>query len=459
MGHLTQAVGAYIAGMNYELIPPGAIVAAKNALSDYAAVTILGRDAPVTRLIASFESIGERGEASVLFSAKRADARSAALINGVAGHAHDYDDVGIAFHPAHPSVAMAPAILAQAESMGASGREILTAFVTAYEVWSELASRDAEPHHIKGWHPTGTFGAIAAAAGVARLLRLDAEAAIRAVSIAASQAAGLDANFGTMTKPFHAGRAAAAGLMAARYAKAGMSASADIFDHASGFLAAVSPRGKVDFERPAHFGKSWHSVDHGISIKLYPMCYGAHRILDGLTRYLAQHEVPAGEVTEVRFLTGPSRTVSLVHTDPRNALDAKFSAEFAVACSLIAKRVTLAELNDTYVARPDVRALMDKVKRDLDPARDKGSFSQQPDDQLLISMRDGTRHTLTLAAPRDRAISLDQGTLLTKFLDCTSAAMSERDARRLYQTMQSLEALPSAGELMGSPARPVAGMA
>ncbi len=456
MGHLTHAVGAYIAGMNYDIIPPGAIGAAKNALSDYAAVTILGRDAPVTQLVASFETVGDQGEASVLFSAKRADARTAALINGVAGHAHDYDDVGIAFHPAHPSVAMAPAILAQAESMGASGRDILTAFVTAYEVWSELASRDADPHHIKGWHPTGTFGAIAAAAGVAKLLRLDAQASIRAVSIAASQAAGLVANFGTMTKPFHAGRAAAAGLMAARYARAGMSASPDIFDHGNGFLAAVSPRGKVDFDRLAHFGKNWHIVDHGISIKLYPMCYGAHRILDGLTRYLGQHDIQADKVSEVRFHTGPSRVVSLVHTDPQNALDAKFSAEFAVACSIIAKRVTLAELNDGFVARPDVRALMGKVKRELDPARDKGSFNQQPDDQLVIKMRDGTQHTLTLAAPRDQAILLDQDTLWTKFHDCTAAAMNELDARRLYETMQSLEAMTSMRELMGDPARAVA---
>lgn len=459
MGHLTKAVGDFIAGMKFETIPAGGIVAARNALSDYAAVTILGRDAPVTTLISSFEAIGEHGEASVLFSNRRADARAASLINGVAGHAHDYDDVGIAFHPAHPSVAMAPAILAEAESMGASGREVLTAFVTAYEVWSELASRDAEPHHIKGWHPTGTFGAIAAAAGVARLMGLDAEASSRAVSIAASQAAGLVANFGTMTKPFHAGRAAAAGLMAARYAKAGMSASPDIFDHANGFLAAVSPHGKVDFDRPAHFGKNWHIVDHGISIKLYPMCYGSHRILDGLSRYLGSNDIEADKVAGVSFQTGPSRVVSLVHTNPITALDAKFSAEFAVATCLIAKRVTLAELNDGFVNRPDVRSLMGKVRRDLDPARDKGSFNQQPDDKLIIRMQDGTDHTLTLQAPRDQAISLDQGTLWTKFLDCTSAAMNEREARRLYESIQSLETLQTINELLVNPARAMANAA
>ena len=232
-----------------------------------------------------------------------------------------------------------------------------------------------------------------------------------------------------------------------------MSASPDIFDHPNGFLAAVSPRGQVDFTRPAHFGKNWHIVDHGISIKLFPMCYGSHRILDGLTRYVASHEVPAGKVAEVDFHTGPARVVSLVHTNPKNALDAKFSAEFAVAASLIAKRVTLAELDDGFVNRPDVRSLMGKVRRKLDPVRDKGSFNQAPEDMLEITMTDGAKHTLRLQAPRDQAISLDQTTLLTKFLDCTSGALPESRARRLYQTIQSMEGLATLQELAEGPAQ------
>ena len=137
---------------------------------------------------------------AIFFSEQRGPARSAALVNGAAGHAHDYDDIGIAFHPAHPSVAMAPAIFAQAESMGASGKDVLCAFATAYEVWSELASRDKKPHHLRGFHPTGNFGTVAAAAGVARLLGLDAKRASNALAIAASQASGLVANFGSMNQ-------------------------------------------------------------------------------------------------------------------------------------------------------------------------------------------------------------------------------------------------------------------
>lgn len=447
MGQLTQATGEFIAGMSFDAIPSAGVGAVKNALADYTAVTILGRDEPVTKLVASFESMGATGEASVLFSAQRADARAAALINGTAGHAHDYDDVGIAFHPAHPSVAIAPAIFAQAESMGASGRDVIAAFVTAYEVWSELASRDEEPQHIKGWHPTGAFGTIAAAAGVAKLMQLDAAAAMRAVSIAASQAAGLVANFGTMTKPFHAGRAAAAGLMSARYAQAGMTASPDIFDHKTGFLTAVSPHGKVDLQRPAHFGKSWHIIDHGVSVKLYPMCYGTHRLLGTLCPFARDNDLKAEDITSVAYRTGPSRVVPLVHTNPKSALDAKFSAEFAVAMAVVARRATLAEITEDFVNRADVRGLMGKVTRVLEPARDGASFTEEPDDDLVIRFRDGGETVLKLQPTRDQAISLDPQTLLEKFVDCTSQAMDEAAARKLFDAMQSLDKLGQIGDL------------
>ncbi len=450
MGQLTRAIGDFIAGMSFDAIPTNAVGAVKNALSDYTAVTILGRDEPVTRLIASFENVSASGESRVLFSRQRSDARAAALINGTSGHAHDYDDVGIAFHPAHPSVAIAPAIFAQAESTGASGRDLITAFVTAYEVWSELASHDEDPQHLKGWHPTGTFGAIAAAAGVAKLLRLDAEASMRAVGIAASQAAGLVANFGTMTKPFHAGAAASAGLMSARYAQARMTASPDIFEHKNGFLQAVSPHGKVDAERPAHFGKTWHIVDHGVSVKLYPMCYGTHRILSTLTPWAKDNDLKADDIAAVSFRTGPSRVIPLVHTNPKSALDAKFSAEFAVAMAVIARRATLAELNDNFVNRTDVRTLMGKVTRDLDPERDRPSFTSEADDDLLFTMRDGSSRVLKLQAPRDQAISLDRETLWEKFLDCTSGALEKDAAKKLFDTLQSLETLDNIANLPAS---------
>ncbi|MCC2096522.1 MAG: MmgE/PrpD family protein [Hyphomicrobiales bacterium] len=447
MRKLTAEIAAFVAGNRYDAIPDAAIGAIKNALSDYAAVTVLGAEEEASRIVASFEDIRPEGEACICFSDRRAPARAAALINGTAAHAHDYDDVGIAFHPAHPSVAMAPAVLAQAEAQNASGKQVLEAFATGYEVWSELASRDAKPHHLRGVHPTGFFGTVAAAAGVARLMELDQPTASNALAIAASQAAGLVANFGSMTKPFHAGRAAAAGLMSARYAAAGMTASSEVFEHKHGFLRALSPEGTVDLERPCHFGASWHLVDHGIGVKLYPLCYGNHRIINTLTKYVNSTDLPPADIDHVAYRTAPSRVVALVHTDPKTPLDAKFSAEFAVAMSVIAKRATLAEVTDEFFGRTDVRELMGKVERDLDPAREPASFNGEAEDLLEFRMKDGSVRRLTLESPDDLAISLDRNILWAKFRDCTSPSMDEQQARGLFDALQNLEHLDDIREL------------
>src|SRR6516225_8103008 len=167
---------------------------------------------------------------------------------------------------------------------------MFTAYVVGYETWAALARRDPGHHHIKGWHPTGIFGAIAAGAACAALRRLSPEQATSAIALSASQAGGIMANFGTMTKPFHAGRAAHAGVVSARLAKAGFTAAADALEHPQGFLSAVSPDGRADRDGPTpRFGEEWHIVKSGLSIKKYPACYCTHRSLDAMLDLLAEH--------------------------------------------------------------------------------------------------------------------------------------------------------------------------
>src|SRR5262245_43997885 len=162
------------------------------------------------------------GDASLYWSGPKVPAPDAALINGTAAHALDYDDVALR---GHPSTVLVPAILAEAESLGATGAQIATAYVAGYEVWAELAGRDPDQHHEKGWHPTGIFGPVGAAAACASLRGLDSGKTAHAIALGASHSSGLVANFGSMTKPYHAGRAAHSGVMAARLAAAGFTAS------------------------------------------------------------------------------------------------------------------------------------------------------------------------------------------------------------------------------------------
>ncbi len=448
MASLTADVGAFVAGLRYPHIPSDLLPSVRNGFADFTATVLLGGDDEVTRIVGSTLTRADpAGEARLLFGARRATGPEAALVNGTSSHSQDYDDVGlVGIQPTHPSASIVPAIMAEAEALGRDGKAMLTAYVAAFEVWGELASRDRDPHHLKGWHPTGTFGAIAAAAAAASLRGLDAHGAARAIAIAASMSAGVIANFGSMTKPFHAGRAAQSGVIAARLAAAGMSAAVDALEGNLGFLKAISPRGEVDVESPVGFGKRWFLASHGLGFKLFPMCYGAHRALDGMFTLLAREPFAASDVESIEVRAPKSQFSNLVHTDPRNALDAKFSMEFAMAVAIIARRCTRAEFTESFVGDPDTRALMSKVRRVFIEGRDREG------DGVLVTLKNGRRLDQVFTHPLgDARRPPPPESLWTKFEDCVSGALSPADARRMFDMMQNLDDLRAVGDL------PVAG--
>src|SRR5436305_7127778 len=244
---LTQELGRFVANLTFEKLPAEAVEIARTCFIDTIATMIAGANDEAPQLLRQGLA-PEAGPASLYFSGDAAAAPEAAWINGTAGHALDYDDVGCR---GHVSTVLLPAILAEAETLGLGGREIFAAYVAGYETWAELAGRDLGHHHAKGWHPTGIFGAIGAGAACAALRRLNAGQATMAIALSASQAGGIMANFGTMTKPFHAGRAAHAGVVSARLAESGFTAAADALEHPQGFLSAVSPEGRADRDGPS----------------------------------------------------------------------------------------------------------------------------------------------------------------------------------------------------------------
>ncbi|MGH7092880.1 MAG: MmgE/PrpD family protein, partial [Stellaceae bacterium] len=217
---LTRDLGAFVADLSFERLPREAVETARLGFIDTIATMIAGSRDEAPQLLKKALS-PPPGEATLYFVGETAPAPEAAWINGTAAHALDYDDVAVR---GHPSTVLVPAILAEGEALGSSGNAMIAAYVAGYEAWAEVANRDPGHHHRKGWHPTGIFGAIAAAAACANLRRLSGDQATMAIALAASQSAGLMANFGTMTKPFHAGRAAHSGLVSARMASAGFTA-------------------------------------------------------------------------------------------------------------------------------------------------------------------------------------------------------------------------------------------
>ena len=327
-------------------------------------------------------------EATLLFGAGRASAPEAAWINGTAAHALDFDDVA---QRGHPSAVLVPAILAEAEAIGASGEAMVLAYAAGYETWAELVRRESDQHHNKGWHPTGIFGAIGAAAACASLRRLDAEQAAHAIALGASQSAGLMSNFGTMTKPFHAGRSAHAGVVSARLAEKGFTAALDTLEHPQGFLAAVSPAGRIDRESAIEAGSVWKLARDGVAVKKYPLCYCTHRALDGMLDLLQADRVDAGKVSRVTVSTSPRYATILRNHAPQTGLEAKFSMEFAMASALIAGRASPAELTDDFVRRPDVQALMKRVVVKQDEREDPAVPGHAIYDEVTLETDGGPR--------------------------------------------------------------------
>ena len=334
----------------------------------------------------------------------------------------------------HPSVVLTPAILAEGERLRVSGKELIAAYVAGYETWAELVSRDADKHHGKGWHPTAVFGTVGAAAAASRLGGLNVQKTTNALAIAASMAGGVGANFGTMTKPFHAGRAAQSGIQAARLAAVGMTASPDALEHRIGFLAAFSPRGRIDVERSVQ-QDTWHILRHGLNIKRYPVCYALHRSIDAVVAM----EAKAADVQSVEMHIGKLQAAMLRHSSPQNALDAKFSAQFAMAAALTAGKVGLAELTDGFVQRKDVQALMAKVRVVTTDATD-------PDDPLFAAFDYVTVNGVKSREIRHakgharNPLTLDE--LREKFDDCTGGKQ-----RALLEKLLTLESLPDVSRI------------
>src|SRR4051812_11175020 len=213
---LTRALAAQASAMTYDALPEEVRALARQCVLDYFGVALAGADDPLVAIV--LDELAEAGgnpQASLIGHAQRLPALSAALINGAIGHALDYDDVNLAM-PGHPSVAILPGLLALAETRQSSGREVIAAFVAGYETACRIGSAMRPGHYDRGFHATGTVGCLGAAAACARLLKLDAEATAQALGIAGTQAAGLKSQFGTMCKPFHAGKASYNGLLAAR---------------------------------------------------------------------------------------------------------------------------------------------------------------------------------------------------------------------------------------------------
>lgn len=446
MSHLTRALAEYVANPTFGDAKEEAFRIAKLGFVDTVGTMIAGCSEPVVDIVLKYYGQGQDpAEAPIPFAGISKSAVHAACINATAGHALDYDDVAMA---GHPSTVLVPAILAEGHRLGRSGEDALRAYVVGYEVWSELVFREPGKYHLKGWHPTGVLGTVAAAAAVASLNRLDADQAGTALAIAASMASGLVANFGTMTKPLHAGRAAANAIEAVRLAMLGLTAAPDVFEHKAGYLAALSIAGDADRDSaPSRLGGRPRILETGLSIKRYPVCYSCHRSIDGALKLVEQADLKPDDVKSVTVTIGPAQASMLRNHTPRTGLEAKFSIEFAVASALVAREVGLRQLTDDFVMQPQVQSQFAKVQTRIneEPCPLEPTFSYT--DRVVFELQDGqVLDSGDIRFPLGNAENpMDESGMRAKFLDCCASGASvgaklECDPQVLYDRLSSLEA-------------------
>jgi 2-methylcitrate dehydratase PrpD len=439
-------LGRRVAALDYADLPTAALRWAKVGLLDYLGVTLAGSREPAPRL--ALAALGKPAPgASVLFGmGARCGALDAALVNGTAAHALDFDDCSNTLG-GHPSVPLLPALFALADERGASGRDFLLAYVAGFEVETKIALGVHFHHYTKGWHPTATLGVFGAAAACAKLLRLDAESIAAALAIAASFSSGIKANFGTMVKPLHVGHCARNGMYAARLAHAGFTANAGAFEHKQGFLNVFNGEGTYDAARIlSRWADPLDIVKPGIAIKQYPCCGSTHPALDAMLTLVREHGLTPARIERIDAWTHARRLEHTNRPRPSSPLDAKFSLQYCLARAVTDRRIVLEQFEGDAHLDPAVHDLLPRIR--VAPY----TTAQFPaENHFGAEIRVLTRDGLTLSAKVDQPLGrtsdhpLPDALLREKFENCSMRVLDRSAVEELHATVADFEALDDVG--------------
>jgi 2-methylcitrate dehydratase PrpD len=419
--------------------PPLARSRAVDAITDCIGCMVAGtREAlagPLLRVLPSADAANGSASAALVGTGRFAAPPDAALFNGTAAHALDYDDTN---HPAyaHPSAVLVPTLLALAADVQARGSDLVTAYIIGLEVFGKLGRALNVAHYKRGWHATCTFGTLAATAAASRLLGLDEQRTIMALGIAASSASGLRANFGSMVKPLHAGQAARNGVLATLLAREGFVASETVLEHRYGYCAVFNDGIDLDLEPLAAFGDPLEILtDYGIALKMFPSCGATH---PGIEAALEIHrELDGARIRAVRAGVCEMALAPLIYVMPNTALEGKFSMHYCLAAALVDGVVNLSTFTDAKVADPRIRALISRIDMEVDErVRDESEFPTA----VRVQTESGRileRMVLLAIGKPDRWLTATQ--LYGKFAECASRALSPAQIDEVFQRLRALD--------------------
>jgi len=437
---VTAELAKKAAHLTWNDLPDDLVERTKQCLLDWFAVTIPGAQEELTDiLIREALEDGAKGPASLVGRSERTLPSTAALINGAASHALDYDDVNFSMG-GHPTVTVVPALLALGEQVKASGRLFIESFVAGYETSGRIGRLVAPSHYTKGFHVTGTVGSFSATAAAGRMLGLTGQQLAVAFGIAATQAAGLKANFGTMCKPLHAGTASEHGLRAARLAARGFTARGDSLECDQGFASSQSDHLEVD----AALGEppqGWHLRNN--LFKYHAACYLTHAPIECAREIRLKSNFPPERVKKIllRIDAGADKVCNI--ESPKTGLEAKFSLRQTVAMALTGvDTANLDTYSDAVTQEPKIRALRDKMAIEFKPrwAQSVAEMAIELDDGTMLETRHDSGIPWSDVAKQRQALE-------TKFDSLVTPILGAAGARRLHDTIDRIDSLGDVGEL------------
>ncbi len=448
---VTEQLAAFVVETVFADVPSHAYTRAKEAMLDGLGCALVGSPTPSGKLIMQY--VRERSEtprAAVIGCGFKTSAPLAALANGTMAHALDFDDVNWSMS-GHPTVPLLPAVLALGQEVHACGQAVLLAYTLGFEVETKIGLGVNPRHYDLGWHATSTLGTLGAAAACAKLLRLDVEKTRMALGIAASTAAGLRQNFGTMTKPLHPGQAAMNGVTAAQLAQLGWTADANILEAPYGFCQLYAGPNQYNLDRIVKgLGNPFELLATGVAIKQYPCCAFTHRALDAMLALVQHHTLNADDVVAVECRVGRPTMEVLIHTHPQTGLEGKFSMQYCLAAALLDKRIGLLSFSDEKVRRPAAQQLFERVAMTLHPeAQRHGTSGEELPVTVAVAFKDGRSLSAQIEHPKGHpANPLSAVALQDKFEDCAYGVLERSDIRQVIELVQGLEQVEDIGTLM-----------
>ncbi|NNC66308.1 MAG: MmgE/PrpD family protein [Gammaproteobacteria bacterium] len=453
--NLTREVAEFVVNTSYENIPGEVVELARKSILDGLGLALSGSVAESGKIVQNYLLAQKTlGETTVIGTSQRVPERFAAFANGIGVHADDFDDTQLAVAKdrvygllTHPTAPCLPPALALTESMNATGQDLLHAYNVGLEVETKIAEAISPRHYQHGFHATATCGVFASGSAAAKLHGFDVAQTQRTLSISASLSAGLRENFGTMTKPLHAGRAAEAGIIAADLVAAGWTAAPGILESPRGFFQAHG--GGYDLDAiSGKLGNPWTFVDPGVSIKPNPSGSLTHPGMTTMLDLVLDNDIKPDDVERVDVGTNHNMPNALIHHRPTNELQAKFSMEFCMAILLLERRGGLPEFTDEVVNRPDVQEMITRVNFGVHPEAEAAGYDKMTT-IIDIHLKDGRtisgRADFGKGSPAN-PMTYDEAA--DKFRGCAEfASWPEHKAEKIVETVRSLETLDSVREL------------